>query len=162
MSEGVTDNDDRLATDEAEQSRSVSSGDSTTMGTAVSKVCCVCGMGLAGRTRYKDSGGRYWCPACNEKDQARKEPAVCPDCSANFTKADLIEFKGTLVCHTCWERRRAALRREEARLRAVEEQMKVEEETKKRWKLIIAAFLLILALWALAYGVIWLFAKTSA
>ena len=114
MSEGLSDNDDRLVTDD--DTRIASNADSSVMGTAV-KACCMCGADVHGRMRYKDSAGRYWCPTCNEKDQKSRQPAVCPDCNGNFTRADLVEFKGTSVCHPCWEKRRMAARREEARLR---------------------------------------------
>ena len=144
MSEGRTD-DDRLSTED-EPDRVASSADSSVASSAI-KACCMCGTDLHGRMRYKDSAGRYWCPNCNEKDQKSKQPAACPDCNATFTRADLIEFKGTAVCHPCWERRRMAARREEARLRAVEEEIREDEEKKKRWIMIVWIFVGVLALW---------------
>ncbi len=129
------------------------------MGAVGGKSCCICGVDLHGRMRYKDTAGRYWCPTCNEKDQMSRQPAVCPDCNGNFTRAELIEFKGTAVCNTCWERRRQSARREEARLRAVEEEIREEKETKKRWMYIVGALLALLTLWGAGMLVFWLLAR---
>lgn len=152
MAESTNQNPPDLAADEQSE-RSLSSADSTAVGAVAGKVCCMCGVDLHGRTRYKDNSGRYWCPTCNEKDQSRREPAVCPDCNGNFTKADLIEFKGTPVCQTCWERRRQTARREESRLRAVEEEILATQESKRRWGLISLVIVVILVLWAMLYYV---------
>jgi len=151
---------DRLA-DDGKRNRAVSNADSSAFGVAVLKSCCVCHADLHGKTRYKDSTGRYWCPTCNEKDQMAKEAAECPDCTQSFTRADLVDFKGTPVCQSCWEKRRAAARREESRLRAIEEQLQAEEDQKKRWKLIISITLAVIALWAVIYMVYWLSARGS-
>lgn len=154
-----TENQDRLATEQEQTGRRLSNDDSTAMGSVVVKSCCMCGTDLNGRTRYKDSSGRYWCPSCNEKDRLTKEPAVCPDCSGNFTKADLVDFKGTAVCGACWEKRRASARREEARLRAVEEEMREQQDRSRRWKLIIGGVILVLLIWSAAYAAFWFLAQ---
>lgn len=159
MSEGPSDNLDGLATQDSKQRKPrPSSSDSSVMGAIGGKSCCICGVDLQGRMRYKDSGGRYWCPSCNEKDQMSRQPATCPDCSASMTRADLVEFKGTAVCPQCWEKRRAAARREEARIRAIEEEVREQQERKKRLMMIGMGFVILIALWFAAMGVYWLLA----
>lgn len=137
-----------------------SSADSSIMGAISAKNCCICGVDVHGRMRYKDSGGRYWCPACNEKDQMSRQPATCPDCNAAMTRADLVEFKGTAVCPPCWEKRRAAARREEARIRAIEEEVREQEERKKRLKMIAMGFVVLIVIWLAAMMVFWMLAKS--
>lgn len=163
MSESQSDNRDGLATTKQSQrgkDRDTSS-DSSIMGAIGGKSCCVCGVDLAGRMRYKDSGGRYWCPSCNEKDAMSRQPAACPDCNAAMTRADLVEFKGTAVCPQCWEKRRAAARREEARLRAVEEEVREQEERSKRLKWMLVGCAALIALWAIIYVIYVLLAKST-
>lgn len=151
MAKAQSDDLDGLATDDAGQrKRHDSSADSTIMGAIGSKTCCICGVDVHGRMRYKDSSGRYWCPSCNEKDQMSRQPATCPDCNAAMTRADLVEFKGTAVCPQCWEKRRASSRREEARIRAIEEEVREQEERKRRLKMIAIGFVVLLAIWACA------------
>jgi len=157
MTDREAGNVDRLDGDP--EARSLSSDDSTRVGVKVEKSCCMCGVDVNGRTRYKDTSGRYWCPGCNEKDRLTKEPALCPDCTGNFTKADLQDFNGVSVCVTCWEKRRASARREEARMRAVEEEMRQDQERNRRWKIIISVILLILIVWSAAYAVFWMLAR---
>ena len=150
--------ENRLA-DASERSKTVTGDDSSAYGVAVVKSCCVCQADLHGKTRYKDSTGRYWCPTCNEKDQLAKESADCPDCNQTFTRENLVDFKGLPVCPACWEKRRISARREESRLRALEEQIEAEEKQRKRWKLIIGLALVIIILWAIMYGIYWLLAR---
>jgi len=162
MAEAQRDDLDSLATEDAGQRKtSVSNSDSSIMGAVGGKACIVCGVDLHGRMRYKDSGGRYWCPSCNEKDQMSRQPAACPDCSAAMTRADLVDFKGTAVCPTCWEKRRAAARREEARIRAIEEEVREQEERKKRLMMIGMGFIVLVVIWLAAMAVFWMLAKSS-
>lgn len=105
--------------------------ESSVVGVTGQKVCCVCGCDLMHKTRFKDGTGRYWCPNCNQKDEQAKVPAECPDCKNQFLRADLTDFKGVAVCKECWEKRRVAARREEARLRAVEEEIQAEKQRKR-------------------------------
>lgn len=116
------------------------------------KACCMCGTDLSGHTRFKDSRGRYWCPECNQKDELKKQPATCPDCAGEFTRADLIEFKGTPVCNPCWEKRKASAKREEARIRRVEEEREQERQQQARVKRLLMIGVWIVALWALLMG----------
>ncbi len=160
MAKAQSDDLDGLAADDAAQrKRHDSSADSSIMGAISSKTCCVCGVDVHGRMRYKDSSGRYWCPSCNEKDQMSRQPAACPDCNAAMTRADLVEFKGTAVCPQCWEKRRASSRREEARIRAIEEEVREQEERKRRLKMIAMGFVVLIVIWLAAMSVFWLLAR---
>ena len=140
---------------------SAGKGDSSVLGTKL-KICSVCGLDLMGRTRFKDTQGLYWCNACNDRDQASKEPASCPDCQVQFTKADLLEFKGTPVCKDCWEKRRQATRREESRIRGIEEEVQEEKKTLKRWTTYGIALAVILVLWGIIWLIYWLMARHAA
>ena len=161
MAKAQSDDLEGLAADDATQRKPRdSSSDSSIMGAINTKTCCICGVDVHGRMRYKDSSGRYWCPSCNEKDQLSRQPAACPDCNAAMTRADLVEFKGTAVCPACWEKRRASSRREEARVRAIEEEVREQEERKKRLKMIALGFLVLIVIWLAVMGVIFLVAKS--
>jgi hypothetical protein len=142
--------------DEAREQHT-SSHDST-VGTPAGKACCVCGTDLSGRTRFKDSQGRYWCPTCNEKDQLAKEPAACPDCNAQMTRADLVEFKGVPVCKECWEKRRQVARREEARIQRAEEAAREDAERRRRWFTLGIVAAVVVVLWGVG-TVIWFLMK---
>lgn len=81
-----------------------SNGDSSVIGVAFHKVCCVCGEVLNHRTRFKDSQGRYWCPTCNEADQAKVKPEPCADCGIEMSRIDLKEVNGLMLCPVCVEK----------------------------------------------------------
>jgi hypothetical protein len=158
MSQREIDEKNVLDTQTAGQSgRSQSSADSSMGGAAITeKVCCVCGTDLHGRTRFRDGQGRYWCPGCNEKDQQSRMPANCPDCNAQFMRADLVEFKGTPVCKACWEKRKLSAKREDARIEAAAEAAREDEERRKRWIMLGIGLAVILALWGLGLLTYWL------
>jgi hypothetical protein len=160
MAKAQSDDLDGLATEDTSQRKPRdSSADSSIMGAISAKACCICGVDVHGRMRYKDSGGRYWCPSCNEKDQMSRQPATCPDCNVAMTRVDLVEFKGTAVCPQCWEKRRASSRREEARIRAIEEEVREQEERKRRLKMIAMGFVVLIVIWLAAMTVFWLLAR---
>lgn len=160
MSEGEFDEKDGLDTQSPEQlGRSQSSADSSVVGAIADKVCCVCGIDLHGRTRFKDGQGQYWCPGCNEKDQQSRMPANCPDCNIQVTRADLIEFKGTPVCKDCWEKRKLSAKREEARIQAAEEDAREDAERRKRWVMLGIGLVVIVVLWGLAMLTYWLLSR---
>lgn len=133
--------------------RTDSSADSTITSAGTPKLCCMCGADVHGKTRYKDSGGRYWCAACNDADVKRRQPATCPDCSKEMTFGDLIEFKGTPVCQACWEKRRQSAKREEARLRAIELEAEQQRLTRRKWILAAITAFTVLVI----YGIVMLF-----
>lgn len=149
MAEVRVNNDESVRSDGAalhsadqQQSRVLSSGDSSVMGSVVHKVCCVCGTELHRRPRFKDSQGRYWCPHCNELDQMRKLPADCPDCKKKLTRADMHDFRGTLVCQFCFQKRVSGSKREDARLRASEADAK-ELAGKQRWWVMVCGAIVV-------------------
>lgn len=135
----------------SDDQRIQSSADSSALGVSVQKRCCRCGMDLHGHTRYKDATGRYWCPPCNEKDQLARQPADCPDCGQQLTRADLVEFRGTPVCSACWEKRKQSAKREEARLRAVEEAQRETAQAHRRRMVLAIVVLATLVVWAVVY-----------
>jgi hypothetical protein len=146
-----------LADDAAAVSvRAESSADSTIASVSPAKLCCMCGVDLHGKKRYKDSDGRYWCAECNDADIKRRQPATCPDCNKNMTFGDLIEFKGTPVCQACWEKRRQSAKREEARLRAAEEVVELERQRRRKWFLAAATLVGVLAVYGVVMLIIWL------
>ena len=130
--------------------RTDSSADSTITTVSAAKLCCMCGVDLHGKKRFKGSDSRYWCASCNDADNKRREPAACPDCNKELTFGDLLEFKGTPVCQTCWEKRRQSTKREEARLRAIEEATESDRQRRRKWLLIGAMIVGLLAI----YGVL--------
>jgi hypothetical protein len=129
--------------------RVASSSDSTITSAIGVKMCCVCGADVHGKVRYKDSDGRYWCATCNEADLQRRQPATCPDCSREMLAGDLQDFKGTMICQPCWEKRRQSAKREEGRLRAIEEAADEEERRRHLWKLALITTLVVLAAFGL-------------
>jgi hypothetical protein len=129
--------------------RVASSADSTISSAITVKLCCVCGMDLHGKVRYKDSDGRYWCTTCNEADLQRRQPVNCPDCSREMLMGDMHDFKGTLVCQPCWDKRRQQSKREEARIRAAEEAAAEEARRRHLWKLAIITAMVVLALYGI-------------
>ena len=40
------------------------------------KHCCVCGVDVAGRKRYKDHDGRYWCEECKAAGREDRKSVV--------------------------------------------------------------------------------------
>jgi len=105
------------------------SHDSTVAG-ATTKLCCVCGENVAGKKRYKDSAGRYWCPDCHEAGlmpgggvaTAAVTTEPCPDCKQEFAPSEFVDIAGTRVCPACAEKRKQAAKRKEARVRAAVEE----------------------------------------
>ena len=70
------------------------------------KTCYICGKSLAGRTRFKDHLGRYWCKECaaaDERAKRREEELTCPDCSRVFPEHKLVYFQTTRVCPSCFK-----------------------------------------------------------
>lgn len=140
--------------DAAPPLRTVSSADSTITSSPTAKLCCMCGVDLHGKKRYKDSDGRYWCDGCNEADIKRRQPATCPDCGKEMTFGDLIEFKGTPVCQACWDKRRQSAKREDARLRAVEEAAEAERQSRRKWVRLVLIIVGVLAIYGLVMLII--------
>lgn len=71
--------------------------------TPARKLCCRCRCDLAGKTRYHDHNGFYWCQACHEADRSAQAPAgvVCQTCHKIIDprKVDLLD--GLTLCGSC-------------------------------------------------------------
>lgn len=106
------------------------SGHTTASGRKL-KLCCVCGEDLVGKERFKDHQGQYWCPDCAKNDQHRKQPAVCPECNAQLTNGELLDFEGRQVCQPCADRLRLAAKRAAARVAAAEEEARRQEQRRR-------------------------------
>ncbi|MGE5608132.1 MAG: hypothetical protein ACM359_02665 [Bacillota bacterium] len=99
------------------------------------KVCCVCGQGVSGRKRYKDTAGKYWCEECARADSLRKHPAACADCQQTFPGGDLVEYEGVRLCRDCAGKRYVAAKRAAARKAAIATE--VEQDKVKRKRILI-------------------------
>ena len=111
------------------------------------KTCYICGRSLAGRTRFKDHLGRYWCKECaaaDERAKRREEELTCPDCSRVFPQHKLVYFQTTRVCPSCFKEREKAL--EKKILRANINKVEMQHEwTQLKWLAIISGGLIVLA-----------------
>jgi hypothetical protein len=121
---------------------------------ASQKICVSCGADVAGKKRFKDSAGQYWCYDCGVKDSMQRHPEVgteCPDCHARFAPSDMMEYEGTQYCKPCGEKHVVAARREKARLARVEQEAREEAEHRKRMMIgTIVALVVVAALVAYA------------
>jgi hypothetical protein len=99
------------------------------------KICVACGKDVAGKKRFKDSAGQYWCYECGVRDSVQRHPeegTECPDCHARFAPVDMVELEGKQYCKPCSEKRAIAIKREKARLARVEIEAREEAEHRKR------------------------------
>lgn len=101
-------------------------------GQASGKTCCVCGQSVAGRKRYKDSAGKYWCEECARQDSIKKHPAACGDCKQTFPGGDLVEYEGARLCRDCAGKRYVAAKRAAARKAAVATEVEHDKIVRKR------------------------------
>lgn len=68
------------------------------------KYCCKCGTDVTTIQRMRDSGGRYWCLSCGQKDQRTKAAntgAICTDCGEMFPTSQLTRMSGSPYCAKC-------------------------------------------------------------
>lgn len=121
------------------------------------KHCCVCGADVAGRKRYKDHDGRYWCEECKEAGREPGDGIPCADCHIATQPAELVEHsvaQGTLrLCKACDTKRKQAEKREKARIAAALEEARQEERHRKHLK-IAAGIAVVLALAGGAYALL--------
>lgn len=71
---------------------------------AGAKYCCKCSKDVTHAPRMKDTEGRYWCPECAKKDEAKKMEhagAVCKGCGESFSKPQLTWIGGMPYCKPC-------------------------------------------------------------
>lgn len=76
------------------------------------KACCSCGTDVANQPRMKDSHGKYWCMACGQADQRRKQAIAthlnCAACRQLFQKGKLTRDGNHFFCKTCLKKRTKA------------------------------------------------------
>lgn len=111
------------------------------------KTCYICAKSLAGRTRFKDHLGRYWCKECaaaDERAKRREEELTCPDCSRVFPEHKLVYFQTTRVCPSCFKEREKALEKKVVKytMTKVEKQ---HEWKQLKWLALISGGLIVLA-----------------
>jgi hypothetical protein len=110
------------------------------------KTCYVCGVDLAGRKRYRDKVGRYWCKECadaEERAQDREQQLKCPDCSRVFAPTSLFEYGDIRLCRVCYKRRIDQAHRKLMRL-SHDAAAKRAEIRRVKWMAIILAILVII------------------
>lgn len=111
------------------------------------KTCYICGRSLAGRTRFKDHLGRYWCKECaaaDERAKRREEELTCPDCGRVFPEHKLVYFQTTRVCPSCFKEREKALEKKivKSNINKVEKQ---HEWKQLKWLALVSGGLILLA-----------------
>jgi hypothetical protein len=118
---------------------------------AGSKLCCKCGVDVAGRKRLKDHQGRYWCPECSQSDEKRKrliEGGICAVCGEAFHGHELSVIADATYCKRCLKTR---ARRETAGFVAnVKDMLSGSRDHEKRTVLtflIVSAVLVAAAVW---------------
>lgn len=117
------------------------------------KHCCVCGVDVAGRKRYKDHDGRYWCEECKEAGREPGDGIPCQDCHNATQPAELVEHGALRLCKACDTKRKQAEKREKARIAAALEEARQEERHRKHLK-IAAGVAIVLALAGGAYALL--------
>ena len=117
------------------------------------KHCCVCGADVAGRKRYKDHDGRYWCEECKAAGREPGDGIPCADCHLATPPADLVEHGAMRLCKACDTKRKHAEKREKARIAAALEEARQEERHRKHLK-IAAGVAIVLALAGGAYALL--------
>ena len=118
---------------------------------AGSKLCCKCGIDVAGKKRLKDHQGRYWCPDCSASDEKRKrliDGGICAMCGEQFHGHELSVIADATYCKRCLKTR---ARRETAGfVNNVKDMLHGSRDHEKRTVLtflIISAVLVAAALW---------------
>ena len=119
--------------------------------TAGAKICCKCGVDVAGKKRLKDSEGRYWCAECGASDEKRKKliaNGICAGCGEPFPRHDLTIIGDNTYCKPCLKTR---ARKETAGFAAnVKDMLSGSRDHEKRTALtmlIISAILVAAAVW---------------
>ena len=71
---------------------------------AGAKICCKCGVNVAGQKRIKDHSGNYWCAECNRLEQRREkliEGGICARCGEAFHGPGLTLIGQQTYCARC-------------------------------------------------------------
>lgn len=117
------------------------------------KHCCVCGADVAGRKRYKDHDGRYWCEECKQAGREPGDGIPCADCHIATAIPDLVEHGTLRLCKACDAKRNLAEKREKGRIAAALEEARLEEKRRKTMK-IAAGVAVVIALAGGAYALL--------
>ena len=119
--------------------------------TTGAKICCKCGLDVAGKKRHKDHEGRYWCAECNISDEKRKKliaNGICAGCGEPFPAHDLTVIGDSTYCKPCLKVR---ARKETSGFAAnVKDMLSGSRDHEKRTALtmlIISAVLVAAAVW---------------
>lgn len=119
--------------------------------TAGVKLCCQCGIDVAGHKRMKDHRGRYWCVDCAKADEKRKrllESGVCAGCGEAFHGHELTVIGFSTYCKRCLKTR--AKQETGGFVNNVKDMLSGSKDYEKRTlltMLIISAVLVALAVW---------------
>lgn len=115
---------------------SIADHDAPTTTTATgTKVCCACGVNVAGKTRYKDAQGQYWCYECGMEDHVRKHPEAgvpCDSCHEKVCPTKLTQVGANRLCPACNEKVVAQQKRDTARHARAEAEAREAEASRKR------------------------------
>ncbi len=68
------------------------------------KYCCKCGTDVTAKKRMRDSGGKYWCVPCGQKDQQSKAAntgMTCASCGEMYPSGQLTQMSGASYCAPC-------------------------------------------------------------
>ena len=115
------------------------------------KLCCKCGVNVAGKKRLKDHDGRYWCAECHTADEKRKKlvaGGICAGCGEAFHGPGLTLIGDETFCKPCLKVR---ARKETAGFaNNVKDMLKGSRDQEKRTTLtllIVSAVIVAAALW---------------
>ena len=123
--------------------------------TAGAKICCKCGIDVAGKKRVKDRQGNYWCADCSRADEKRKrlvEGGICAGCGEHFFGPGLTLIGDATYCKKCL---RTRAQQETAgfvhNFKEVIGGSRDPEKRSLRLLLIISAIIIAAAVWHLAF-----------
>ena len=123
--------------------------------TAGAKICCKCGIDVAGKKRVKDRQGNYWCADCSRADEKRKrlvEGGICAGCGEHFFGPGLTLIGDATYCKKCLRTR--AKEETSGFVNNVKDMISGSRDPEKRslrLLLIISAIIIAAAVWHWAF-----------
>ena len=123
--------------------------------TAGAKICCKCGVDVAGKKRVKDRQGNYWCADCSRADEKRKrlvEGGICAGCGEHFFGPGLTLIGDNTYCKKCLKTR--ARQETSGFVNNVKDMLSGSRDPEKRslrLLLIISAIIIAAAVWHWAF-----------
>ena len=123
--------------------------------TAGAKICCKCGVDVAGKKRVKDHQGNYWCADCSRADEKRKrlvEGGICAGCGEHFFGPGLTLIGDNTYCKKCLRTR--ARQETSGFVNNVKDMLAGSRDPEKRslrLLLIISAIVIAAAVWHWAF-----------